>query len=200
MDKQNFLNGIRERLQGLPEEEIRKSEEYFSEMIDDRVEDGMTEEQAVEEIGSIDDAVSEILQDIPLMDVIKAKTKNRRKMKTWELVLLIVGSPIWVPVLIGLAAVALALYITIWALVISFFAVDFAFAISGIALFLGGIVGIFQISPSFGFTAIGSGLLLSGLTLLLFVPLIKLAKATAKLARVFVLWIKSLIIGGGKNA
>lgn len=200
MDKQNFLNGIRERLQGLPEEEIRKSEEYFSEMIDDRVEDGMTEEQAVEEIGSIDDAVSEILQDIPLMDVIKAKTKNRRKMKTWELVLLIVGSPIWVPVLIGLAAVVLALYITIWALVISFFAVDFAFAISGIALFLGGIVGIFQISPSFGFTAIGSGLLLSGLTLLLFVPLIKLAKATAKLARVFVLWIKSLIIGGGKNA
>ena len=57
MTKQEFIDEIKSRLNGLPEEEIQKSLDYYSEMIDDRIDDGMEEEEAVGEIGSVDDAV-----------------------------------------------------------------------------------------------------------------------------------------------
>lgn len=200
MNKQEFLYEITQRLEGLPEREIQRSVDYYSEMIDDRIEDGMSEEQAVKEIGSVDDAVNEILRDIPLKDVIRAKTRNRRKLKTWEIVLLAAGSPIWGSLAICALAVIFSLYVAIWAVVVSFWAVLFAFAVSGLAAFVAGWIGLFQIPPALPAAAIGTGLLLMGLALLLVVPMLKLTKVTAKLAKVIVLWIKSLFIGGKKNA
>ena len=40
MKKQEFIDEIRMRMEGLPEEEVTKSIDYYSEMIDDRIEDG----------------------------------------------------------------------------------------------------------------------------------------------------------------
>ena len=85
MKKQEFIDEIRMRMEGLPEEEVSKSIDYYSEMIDDRIEDGMPEEEAVEAVGTVDDAVKEILDNIPLTKVIKAKTKPSRKLKVWEI-------------------------------------------------------------------------------------------------------------------
>ena len=82
MNKQQFIDEIRRRMEGLPQEEVEQSIEYYSEMIDDRIEDGMAEEEAVEAVGSVDDAVKEILENIPLTKVIKAKTKPKRRMRT----------------------------------------------------------------------------------------------------------------------
>ena len=47
MDKRTFLNSLREQLYGLSQSDIDKSLEYYSEMIDDRMEDGVSEEEAV---------------------------------------------------------------------------------------------------------------------------------------------------------
>ena len=43
MNKQEFLTEIGRRLEGFPPEEIERSKEYFLEMIEDRMEDGMSE-------------------------------------------------------------------------------------------------------------------------------------------------------------
>ena len=52
MNKTDFCAELRERLYGLPEETIASTVSYYGEMIDERIEDGMTEEEAVAAIGT----------------------------------------------------------------------------------------------------------------------------------------------------
>lgn len=196
MTKADFINSIQSRLDGMPEDEIQKSVDYFSEMIDDRMEDGMSEEEAVSEIGTVDDAIKEILENIPLSKMIKARAKKERTWKTWQIVLLCVTSPVWVPLAIAFIAVLASLYIALWACVIAFFAADLAFFLSGIASFIVGIASIFSVEIAWPLMAIGAGLILIGGAVMLFIPLMKLAKQTAKLAKKIVLWIKSWFIRG----
>ena len=53
MNKEEFLNALRSALAGLPQEDIEERLAFYSESIDDRVEDGLTEEEAVEAIGTV---------------------------------------------------------------------------------------------------------------------------------------------------
>ena len=45
MKKAEFLVSLRQKLISLPEDEAGKSAAFYSEMIDDRIEEGMTEEE-----------------------------------------------------------------------------------------------------------------------------------------------------------
>ena len=139
MNKQEFLTEIGRRLEGFPPEEIERSKEYFLEMIEDRMEDGMSEEEAVADIGTVDEAVADILKDIPLTKVIKAKMKPEGKLRAWEIICLILGSPIWVPLLITAIVLIFVWYIVIWVIVISFFVVDLALFASGLAAVVVGV-------------------------------------------------------------
>ena len=47
MNKQEFLSALQNALAGLPKKDRQKTLAFYSEMIDDRMEDGMTEEEAV---------------------------------------------------------------------------------------------------------------------------------------------------------
>ena len=46
MNKDLFMNELMARLSGLPQADIEERLAFYSEMIDDRIEDGMTEEEA----------------------------------------------------------------------------------------------------------------------------------------------------------
>ncbi|MCD8181470.1 MAG: hypothetical protein LUF26_08340 [Firmicutes bacterium] len=49
MNKSEFLSGLEDRLRGLPYEEIKKTTDYYSEMIDDAVENGEPYDEALKE-------------------------------------------------------------------------------------------------------------------------------------------------------
>ena len=123
MNREQFMAALREKLAGLPEEDIVSSLEYYGEMIDDRIEDGVPEETAVAAVGSVDEIAEQILMDTPLTKLVQARVKSKRSLKAWEIVLLVLGSPIWLSLLIAAAAVVLSVYITLWAIIISLFAV-----------------------------------------------------------------------------
>ena len=53
MRKEEFLTALRAGLTGLSPEGVEKLVEFCSEMIDDRMEDGLTEEEAVAAAGSL---------------------------------------------------------------------------------------------------------------------------------------------------
>ena len=75
MNKAEFLAALRERLSGLPEEDFNRSVDYYTEMIDDRVEDGMSEEEAVACLGSMDEIITQmqnIAETIPEYKVLRA--------------------------------------------------------------------------------------------------------------------------------
>ena len=63
MKKAEFLALLRERLADFSNEDAEKSAAFYSEMIDDRMEEGMTEEEAVAALGNLDDIVRSIRQE-----------------------------------------------------------------------------------------------------------------------------------------
>ena len=51
MRKQEFLVQLRKGLSGLPQDEIEERLTFYEEMLDDRIEEGLSEEQAVLAVG-----------------------------------------------------------------------------------------------------------------------------------------------------
>lgn len=200
MNKSEFLAELRSRLVGLPQNEIEERISFYSEMIDDRVEEGATEEDAVAGIGSIDEIVAQILEDVPLWNIVKEKIKKknkkkRRKLKAWEIVLLSVGSPVWVPLLIAAFAVILSLYLSLWALVISLWAVFVSLAACGLAGIVAGVSYAILVKPIDGILLVAAGFVCAGLAIFAFIGCKAATKGTVRLTKKIVLGIKNLFVG-----
>lgn len=62
MNKREFLNLLRGRLSGLSPEELNSTLDFFSESIDDRVEEGFSEAEAVAGLGDLDSLIADQLR------------------------------------------------------------------------------------------------------------------------------------------
>lgn len=159
MTKTDFTLELCERLSGIPFDEVDERLSFYIEMIDDKIDEGMSEDEAVASIGDVNDIATEILSDIPLSIIVKDKIKNNRKMKVWEIVLLILGFPVWFPILILFFAVVLSVYVSMWSVIISLWA---AFVSTFATTFAGIIAAVYLVSSGFAL----SGLFLFSCTLI----------------------------------
>ena len=191
MSKQEFLAQLRRGLSGLPQDDIEERLEFYSEMIDDRMEEGISEEDAVRDIGDVDGIVAQIVADTPLIKIVKDKMKTKRKISAWEIVLLAVGSPIWLSLLFAAFAVILSVYLALWSVIISFWAVFVSVAgcaFGGIAG--GGVMALYGRAFE-GIALIGAGIFCSGVAIFLFFG--------CKWATKGILWLTKKIAIGIKN-
>ena len=132
MNKKEFLAVLRKGLGCLSYEEQDKWLDFYSEMIDDRLEDGLTEEDAVAAIGAVEAVIEQILvQSQP-----EKKQKVKRELKTWQVILLIVGAPLWFSLLIAVVSIVFSVLVTVWSVVISFYATAVSLGM-GIIWFVG---------------------------------------------------------------
>lgn len=99
MNKEQFLMALRRMLKRLPEDELERVLAYYREMVEDEVESGKTEEEAVSGLGDLHTLAQKILAENP----------NRRKPETAKIVGIVLGS------VLGVVLVA--------SLVLSFFTV-----------------------------------------------------------------------------
>ena len=194
MDKLDFLLALDKRLDVLSETDRRASLDYYSEILDDLVEGGMTETDAVASLGSVDAIAEEILMDIPLPKLVKAKMKGKKPLSGLEITLLIVGFPIWLPILISVFAVIFAVYISLWAVVISLYATDLALAASAPASLLCAVLLFIAGQPSAALLFLGAALVLAGLAILLLFGCNATAKGMWKLCRLTLRGIKACFI------
>ena len=132
MNKQEYLKELESRLQGLPKEDIANRIEFYSEMIDDRMEDGKSEVEAINEVGTVDYVVETIAKETPLMKLVKEKVTPKRKMSGFEIVLLILGFPLWFPLLMVGFVLILVFYLLTWILVIVTYAVEAALIVGSV--------------------------------------------------------------------
>ena len=116
MTKADFLQLLERALAQLPEEERRRNLEYYSELLDDMLEEGMTEAEATAKLGSPGQIAQNILQEMPLSKLVSTRMKPQSGWTPLAIILAVVGSPVWVPLLLAAAAVVLALFVSIWAL------------------------------------------------------------------------------------
>ena len=194
MNKQEFLAQLRKGLSGLPKNDIDERLTFYSDMIDDRMEDGIPEETAVSEIGTASDIVSQIIADIPLGKLVKEKIKPKKKLKAWEIILLVLASPLWLSLLIAAFAVFLSLYVVFWSVIISLWAVFASFVACGFAGVVAGAVFAAGGNGLTGIAVIAAGIVCAGLSAFMFFGCKAATKGILKLTKKFAIWIKNCFI------
>lgn len=198
MKKQEFLNELRRQLRGLPQDEIESRVSFYEEMINDMMDEGKSEEEAIIEIGSVDSVVSDIAKDTPFKTVIKERYKPKRSLTALEIVLLVLGFPLWFPLLVTFFAFCLVGYILEWVLVIVTYAVEAALiaaAIAGIASFF-----VYLSNGNPAIWMLGAALLALGASFLFIFVCIGATKVSIKLSKAIATGIKkSFIQKGGRD-
>ena len=199
MSKDAFIGELRHRMAGLPKEAVDRTVEYYSELIADSMEDGLSEEEAVSRLGSLDEIVANVVKDTPLPQIIETRIQEKKAkrggIRAWEVILLVLGAPLWLPLLLAVLAVVLALYVTLWAVVIALWAVVAAVILSGVAAVAAGIVELCQLRLPQGLVLLGGGLVCMGLCALLFLLMKLITVGTVKLCKLIWTGIKSLFVG-----
>lgn len=194
MTKYEFLAALEKALSGLPEEDIQDRLTFYSEMIDDRKEEGISEEEVISQLGSVEEIARQIISETPLIKIVKKKMKPKQKLKPWMIVLIVLGSPIWLSLGIAAISVILSLYVALWSVVVSLWAVFAAFvgvAVGGVASGVGAIVGGQALS---GVWLIGCGLACAGLAIFLFFGCAGATKGSAWLGKRVIVWIKNCFV------
>lgn len=163
MTKSEFINALRGCLAGIPEDEINSTVDFYCEMIDERMEEGFSEEDAVLAAGAPEQIAERIRRESGSKPESKP-IKKKRRMKPWEIVLLVVGSPLWVSLGAVAIVIILSLYIVVWSLLLVLYSVTVSFGAGVIAGVFSAVMmfaaGTFPVAAVY----LGAALLCAGLT------------------------------------
>jgi uncharacterized membrane protein len=196
MNKVEFINALKEKLSNIPLKEVEERISFYSEMIDDKIEDGISEEDAVNQIGSVDEVINQILKEIPLSKIVKEKRKTikSKQLKAWEIVLLALGSPIWLSLLIAFLAILLSIYVSLWSVVILVCAIFVSFIGCSIIGLIAGLIFCLSQQVNYGLMLIGASLILAGLSIFMFFLSKLCIISIIKFTKFIVLKIKNMLI------
>ena len=197
MTKQEFLLELKKALNGLSQNEINERLNFYSEMIDDRIEEGISEEDAVSAVGDAEEIAEQIILETPLLKLAKERIKPQRRLTALEIVLLILGFPIWLSVGISIFAVILSLYICVWTVVFSLWAVFVSLVASGFGVILAGIVFSLNENILSGIASIGAGIACLGISIFAFFACKAATKGVLILTKKIALFTKNCFIKKG---
>jgi len=179
MTKREFLTKLEEGLRFLPTAERQERLTFYSEMIDDRMEEGLSEEEAVGAIGDFESILSQSMPDsLPTTPASEADRTVTAKSKTNPLtiLLLILGAPLWLSLLIAFFSIVLSLFAVLWSIVVSLYAVFASLVGCAAGLTLAGVIFLCLDKGPSGIAVMAVGLISAGLSVFFFV----LCKAATK--------------------
>lgn len=198
MKRDDFFTLLSEKISPLPAEERNKLYEYYNEIILDKKDAGIDEDTIIASFGDIDEIAARVLSEYPelkagqqpvhhqqpVMPPNPPSTPKQRSAAVNVLIMigLILGSPVWLSLILAAAVVLLSVIITIAALVIAFWIMDAAFLLSGFA----GCFYAFWImpqGPAFAFFCMGISLFFIGLGCLCAVGMVKLSVLSVRFIR-----------------
>lgn len=196
MTKEMFLRELSRKLHQLPEKELKQQLSYYEELLNDMMEDGITEEDAIYKLGDIQEIVEEILQEQPITTLVKTKVRPRNGWTIAAIIVVVLGSPLWIPLL-------LAFLLTIGAVIISGAAITVSLGLCTAAF---GCVGVFWVirgfclfasNISYAVFGIGAGLITLGLTCMAMLTVKYTVIALYKGGRWLYRKVKSLLVVKG---
>ena len=194
MHKQEFLAQLRRGLTGLPQDDISERLTFYSEMIDDRMEEGLTEAEAVAAIGSVDKIVSQIIADIPFSKIAKERIKPKRRLNTLDIILLVLSCPVWLSLAIAAIAVVISLYVSLWSIIISLWAVFVSLAASSLGGITACVIFIIRGSRYAGLAMLAAGIVLAGLSIFMLYGCKAATKGILLLTKKIAIGIKNCLI------
>lgn len=178
MTKTTFIDTLRGLLQSLNEDECNKFISYYEEIIEDYKENGLTEEEVIKKIGTPQSIADNILSE---QDSINIKVPSFSS-KILNVILLILGFPLWGSLLLALVLLILSAYIIIWCIPFTTGASSIAFFVAALISIIGSpfmmadvlTVGIVQLG--LGVSSVGLSILLGCITIYLSKKLVVITK------------------------
>lgn len=145
MTTTEFLRILTREIDVLPAMEAQRAITYYRELIEDRIEDGMSESEAVASMEDISVIAQQILSEHE--DGLK-NTKTITKecvehSEIWRKVLIICTSPLWISLLLTFILMVFSIYLLIWCMIFTIYAIAAVFGICSLA---GMIAFIFDIT------------------------------------------------------
>ncbi len=198
MNKQEFLSELGKKLSGLSRSDVEEGLNFYSEMIDDRMEEGMSEEAAVAAIGPLDEIAAPFLERVSAAPEKEEKPRRKKTWRAWEMTLLAVGSPVWVSLVIAAVAVLFSLWVSAWAVVISLWASFGALVTGAVGGLLGGIGSLIFGHGAQGIALIAAGLVAAGLAIFSFYAWKAATKGMIALTRRLAMNIKRCLTREGR--
>ena len=187
------MKSLRKSLKKFSDEETREILQYYEEMIDEQIDQGCLESEAVADLGNIDYISSEIKNDL-----VEARIANNKSIKrTWSnfsIVLVSLLSPALMPLAIAFIAVFLSLFITIYALALAFGATSVGLIIGIVPVCIEGVI---QFGAAGGF--IFAGIFLILICIFAFLSVISVYGGNKLLNKIIRLFIKKRKEKGGKK-
>lgn len=188
--KAEFILALRKKLSSLPAEELEERLTFYIEMIEDRMEEGLLETEAVAAVGSVEEIAAQILADTSPAPPLPESAGKQRTRNSWTSLLLILGSPIWICLAIAAFAVIFSLYVSLWAVLISLWAIFISCIACAFGCLAAGLVLMIISSPLTGTVLVGGGLVCAGLAIFLFFGCKAATKVTLLLTKKLVMWRK----------
>jgi uncharacterized membrane protein len=176
MDKQAFLGQLERSLSFLSKEEREERLDFYEEMIDDRMEEGLSETETVASLGSME----EILGKLILERGDGEQPKVKRNRSALETVLLVLGAPVWLSLVIAAFAVVISLYAVLWSVVGSLWAVWVSLMACVLAGILAGVTVLVSGQAAAGLVWFGGALICAGLAVFLFFGCYAATKGSAR--------------------
>ena len=199
MNKEEFLNELKKGLSGIPQEDLNERVNFYSEMIDDRIEEGMSEEEAVSAIGDVKTIISQIMAETPITTIVKERVNKENKKKGGispaTLILIVILFPLWFPILMTVFGLVIALFATLWVLVVAFCAVTVALIVGGAASIVWVLGMLFTGNIAGAGIGVGAGLAAIGLGILMVYGCIGIIKGAIKLSVSALVGIKKSLVG-----
>lgn len=124
----------------------------------------------------------------------------KRRLGAFEIILLVSGLPIWLSLLICVAAVVFSIYVSIWVLIISLWSVFGAAAATSFGSVFSGVVFLVRGSSLTGIFMLGAGFFLAGLSIFIFIGCKAATRGAFLLTKRIALWGKKLFSGREKNS
>ncbi|MBO4390293.1 MAG: DUF1700 domain-containing protein [Lachnospiraceae bacterium] len=194
MNRTEFLDAISAKLNGLSEEDLKKALSFYKEALDDRIEEGMSEEEAISDIGTPDEIAAEIAAEMPLTKLISAKASTARSLKGWEIALLVIGFPLWGPILLTLVIVVFSVYLSLWSVVLALGAGAVVVILCSLAMLVASFFLIPEVTgPSF-VAMLGEGFIVLAVGTLLLIPTALAFWGMVKLGGVIIRGIKRMFV------
>ncbi len=194
MRKNEFTSRLRACLHTLDASEKENVIDFYLEQIDDRIDDGMTEEEAVASLEAPEEIAANVLLSFPQVKQAQEPQRQevlpepKRKFSTAAIVLIVIlavlTSFIWLPVILGLVTAVLGIYVGVWAVIFAAGCCSIASLLSCISFLITG----FAVIPQSGAAALshfGIAIACLGLFILLLLATIY----SAKYFSLFSLWL-----------
>lgn len=181
MNKTQYLKELNGYLYTLPEEERDAALKYYEEFFADAGEEN--EQLVISDLGSpkslaqaIIDAQGELASPYRKWTTSEApqyqpKARMSGGMKAWFIILIIFSCPIWISLGAAFFAVFVGLVAAVFGVWVGLVAAVLALIVSGIFVFIVGVTTAF-VSPIAGVWAVGGGLVVLSIGLLLLIPLV----------------------------